>query len=241
MAAAAFFDLDKTLWPCVGEKAFAYHQLARGGISLKQFLKIISLQIRYDLHLIDGTETLKRKILWELFGGELSEPCLEVYEQLFNKKLSRAFFPEMIEQIERHREAGDKIIIVSATIDFIALPAAAFLKADHCYATVLETRQGLFSGDVLGPIPFGKAKARIVQDYARLNGIDLGQCHAYGDHWEDRHMLEVVGHPVAVNPEPKLLRHAQQNNWKTQVFTASAFAKFSNARKLMPKILGKSS
>ncbi|ENN84648.1 HAD family hydrolase [Rhizobium freirei PRF 81] len=241
MPAAAFFDLDKTLWSCVGEKVFAYHQLAQGGINLKQFLKIISLQLRYDLHMIDGTETLKRRILSELFAGESVRPCLDVYDQLFQAKLSRAFFPDMLGQIDRHREAGDKIVIVSATIDFIALQVADYLKADECYATVLETRQGQFSGEVRGPIPFGRAKALIVQDYAHRNGIALDQCHAYGDHWEDRHMLKLVGNPVAINPDAKLMRHAKQNNWETRVLAPSKYAGFSYAKRFMPKRIGKSS
>lgn len=234
MAAVAFFDLDKTLWPCVGEKAFAYHQLACGGITLRQFLKIISLQIRYDLHLIDGTETLKRKILEELFGGEMAAPCLQVYSRLFQQELRRAFFPEMLDLIEQHRQAGDRIVIVSATIDFIAQPAADFVQADDCFSTVLEIRDERFSGAVLGPIPFGQAKARIVEDYARRHGIDLGQCHAYGDHWEDRHMLGVVGHPVVVNPDPKLLRHAELNGWHVRALGKARFANFRYARKLTP-------
>lgn len=215
---AAFFDLDRTLWPCVGEKAFAYHQFVRGGLRIRQLLKVLSLQLRYDLHLIDGSETLKRRILAELFSGQLVAPCVEAYDHFFAKRLSQAFFPEMLAQIDRHRAAGDRIVIVSAAIDFIVAPVAAHLAADACYATALETREGVFSGAVTGPIPFGKAKARIVRDYAQRNGLDLGQCHAYGDHWEDRHMLEVVGFPIAVNPERKLLQHARKRNWKTQVF-----------------------
>lgn len=234
MAAVAFFDLDKTLWPCVGEKAFAYHQLACGGISLKQFLKIISLQIRYDLHLIDGTETLKRKILEDLLRGEPSAPRFAAYAQLFHQKLSRALFPEMLALVEQHRHAGDRVVIVSAALDFIARPVAEFLQADDCYSTVLEISDGCFSGDVLGPIPFGKAKARIAEEYACRHGMDLGHCHAYGDHWEDRHMLAVVGHPVAVNPESKLLRHAEQNGWAIRVPGKTRFANFRYARKLAP-------
>jgi len=219
MPAAAFFDLDKTLWPYVGEKAFAYHQLARGIISLKQLLKILGLQIRYDLHLIDGTETLKRKILHELFSNELVDPCLSEYNDLFVKKLTRAFFPEMLDRIQRHRDAGHKIVMISATIDFIALPAATFLQADECYSTILETRNGCFTGEVCGSIPFGEAKAKLVRDYTGRNGIDLKNCYAYGDHWADRHMLAVVGNPVAVNPDRRLRKFAQQNNWKTEIFT----------------------
>jgi HAD superfamily hydrolase (TIGR01490 family) len=218
VAGAAFFDLDRTLWPCAGEKAFAYHLFASGGIRIKQLLKVLSLQIRYDLNLIDGSETLKRRILSELFSDQLVNPCLDAYRQFFAERLSKAFFPEMLKQIEQHRAAGDKIVIVSAAIDVVVAPVAEYLAADECYATTLETREGVFSGVVTGSIPFGKAKARIVEEYALRHGIELDQCHAYGDHWEDRHMLEVVGFPVAVNPERKLLRHARKKSWRTQTF-----------------------
>jgi len=240
MPAAAFFDLDKTLWDCVGEKAFAYHQLMRGGISLKQFFKIISLQLRYDLHMIDGAGTLKRQILRELFSGESVSPCVDIYEELFDAKLSKAFFPGMLAQIERHREAGDKIVIVSATIDFIALKAGDYLKVDECHATVLETNGDQFSGEVRGSIPFGEAKAKIVKDYAERNNIELDQCHAYGDHWQDRHMLEIVGNPVAINPDAKLSRHAKARNWETRIFTSSKDHGFRHARTFIPKVIGKS-
>lgn len=240
MPGAAFFDLDKTLWPCVGEKAFAHHQLVRGGISLKQFLKIISLQIQYDLHLIDGTETLKRKILLELFSGEFVAPCLKMYEQLFHDALSRMFFPDMLDQIDRHRQAGDRIVIVSATIDFIASPAAAFLKADDCYATVLETHQGLFSGNVLGAIPFGSAKAKIVRDYVERNGLEPRECYAYGDHWQDRHMLEAVGNPVVINPDSRLKRHAREKNWETRFCASPKLNGFGHAKRFIQRQMGKS-
>ena len=218
MAAAAFFDLDKTLWPCVGEKAFARHQFSAGRIGIKQLLKVLSLQVRYDLNLIGGSETLKRRILAELFSGQLVTPCLDEYRHFFVQRLRQAFFPEMLEQIDRHRTAGDHIVIISAAIDVVVSPVAEYLAADECFATALETREGVFSGVVTGSIPFGQTKARLVQEYALRHGIDLDQCHAYGDHWEDRHMLEIVGFPVAVNPERKLLRHARKKNWRTQVF-----------------------
>lgn len=220
MSAAAFFDLDKTLWPCVGEKAFAYHQFSTGGLEIKQLVRVLSLQLRYDLNLIDGSETLKRQILSELFSGQLVSPCIDSYSAFFTKRLRKAFFPAMLDRIRRHRAAGDRIVIISAAIDVVVLPVAEYLAADDCFSTALETREGVFSGAVTGAIPFGKAKAALVKEYALRHGLALERCHAYGDHWEDRHMLELVGFPVAVNPERKLLRHARQHNWSTQVIKA---------------------
>lgn len=217
---AAFFDLDRTLWPCVGEKAFAYNQLAEGRISVGQLLRVLALQLRYDLHLIGSAESVKRRMLSELFSGVPVGPCLEAYDTFFAGRLRQALFPGMLDLVARHRADGDRIVLVSAAIDVVAAPVAAHLAADDCYATALEVRDGVFSGEVTGPIPYGHAKARIVQDYATRHGLDLRRCHAYGDDWEDRHMLGAVGFPTAVNPEPRLRRHARTENWRIQVFKA---------------------
>jgi HAD superfamily hydrolase (TIGR01490 family) len=217
---AAFFDLDKTLWPCVGEKAFAIHHFARGDLALGKLVKVLITQLRFDQHKIGGADALKRQVLAEIFSGLTVAHCLESYDELFSKRLRQAFFPEMVERIERHRAAGDRIVIVSAAIDIVASPVAAHLRADDYFATNLEVLGDTYSGVVTGLIPFGEAKARIVEDYAREHGLDLSRCHAYGDHWEDRHMLEVVGFPNAVNPQRKLLKHARMKNWKTQSFNA---------------------
>jgi len=239
MPSAAFFDLDKTLWACVGEKAFAHRQLAIGGINLRQFSKIIVLQLRYDLHLIDGIESMKRRAIRELFARQNIEKCIDAYEKLFHDKLCISFFSDMLSQIDRHRQAGDRIVIVSAAIDFIALTAANYLQADDCYATILETRHGQFSGEVKGSIPFGKVKAKIVQDYALQHNLDLKRCHAYGDHWEDRHMLNLVGNPVAINPDTKLMHHARQHGWETRILTPPKYTGHSHATRFTPRITGK--
>ncbi|MGZ4976965.1 MAG: HAD family hydrolase [Methylobacter sp.] len=217
MRSAAFFDLDKTLWACSGEKAFAGHQFRRGKLGITQLGGVVYQYLRYELGLIDDIDTLKRRVLRALFAGEAVAPCIEVYSAHFRQQLSRELFPEMLDCVKNHQQAGDKIVIVSAALDFIVSPVAELLQADDCFAIRLEVTDHLFSGEVLGPIPYGQAKAAIVRDYANQHGLDLAQCHAYGDHWEDRYMLSAVGRPVAVNPDRRLAQLAQRQQWQTLV------------------------
>lgn len=215
MSAAAFFDLDKTLWACSGEKAFAGHQFRRGKLGISQLGDVVYQYLRYELGLIDDIDTLKRRVLRTLFAGEAVAPCIEVYNAHFHRQLSQSLFPKMLDCVKSHQRAGDKIVIVSAALDFIVAPVAEILEADDWFAIKLEVTGHLFSGEVLGPIPYGQAKASIVKNYADRHGLDLTQCHAYGDHWEDRHMLGAVGHPVAVNPDRRLAQLAQRQQWQT--------------------------
>jgi len=217
MRSAAFFDLDKTLWTCSGEKAFAGHQFRRGKLGISQLGAVVYQYLRYELGLIDDINTLKRRVLRALFAGEAVAPCIEVYNAQFRQHLSRSLFPEMLDCVKNHQSAGDKIVIVSAALDFIVSPVAELLQADDWFAIRLEVSNHLFSGEVLGPIPYGQTKAAIVKNYADQHGLDLTQCHAYGDHWEDRYMLSAVGRPVAVNPDRRLAQLAQRQQWQTLV------------------------
>lgn len=213
--AAAFFDLDKTLWACSGEKAYASRQFRLGTLSASQLAEIVGQYLRYELGLIGDIDTLKRRVLNSLFADVAAVPCIETYNDYFHTHLSQLLFPDMLARVERHRAAGDKIVIVSAALDFIAAPVADRLGADRCYATKLEIAGRHFTGQVRGRIHYGLAKADIVEQYAAEQGLDLAECHAYGDHWEDRHMLGAVGHPVAVNPDRRLARLARSRQWRT--------------------------
>ncbi|MGZ5026941.1 MAG: HAD family hydrolase [Methylobacter sp.] len=217
MSSAAFFDLDKTLWACSGERAFAAYQFRQGKLSMAQLANVIYQYCGYELGLIEDVDILKRSVIKTLFTGEAAAPCIELYTAHFHRQLSALLFPEMIERVRGHRQAGDKVVIVSAALDFIASPVAELLNADQCFATELEIVGHTFSGDVSGLIHYGEAKASVVKDYADKHGLDLAQCHAYGDHWEDRHMLAIVGKPVAVNPGRRLARLARDRQWTTLV------------------------
>jgi HAD superfamily hydrolase (TIGR01490 family) len=217
MTAAAFFDLDKTLWACSGEKAFAGLEFRRGKLGAAQLAGVLYQYFRYELGLIGDVDTLKRHVLRSLFAGEEVGSCLEVYAEHFYAHLSGLLYPDMLARACHHKNNGDKIVIVSAALDFIAAPVAELINADRCFATELEIIGQHFSGQVRGPIHYGENKAAIIKGYAAEHGLDLSQCHAYGDHWEDRHMLAAVGCPVAVNPDRRLARLAQSRQWPTLV------------------------
>jgi hypothetical protein len=72
---------------------------------------------------------------------------------------------------------------------------------------------GRYTGDLAGPFCYGQGKAEILRDLAEREGYDLSACYAYSDSVSDLPMLEAVGHPVAVNPEPELRDLAEERGW----------------------------
>ena len=67
----------------------------------------------------------------------------------------------------------------------------------------------MYTGELAGPFCYGQGKVEAMEEIARWDGLDLGQCYAYSDSASDLPMLEAVGHPVAVNPDASLARHAR--------------------------------
>ena len=78
---------------------------------------------------------------------------------------------------------------------------------------------GVYTGELDGPFCYGPGKVEAMLELARWEGLDLGQCYAYSDSPSDLPMLSAVGHPVAVNPDGKLERHARANGWPVVVFS----------------------
>jgi hypothetical protein len=77
----------------------------------------------------------------------------------------------------------------------------------------------VYTGELDGPFCYGPGKVEAMLEIARWEGLDLGQCYAYSDSHSDLPMLSAVGHPVAVNPDGKLERHARVNGWPVVVFS----------------------
>ena len=82
-----------------------------------------------------------------------------------------------------------------------------------------EVVDGTYSGALAGPFVYGAGKVTAMEEIARWDGLDLTQCYAYSDSASDLPMLQAVGHPVAVNPDGKLERHARANGWPIVIFS----------------------
>jgi HAD superfamily phosphoserine phosphatase-like hydrolase len=133
------------------------------------------------------------------------------------------FFAQAIERVAWHGRQGHEIVLVSGTLDPLARGAARALEAGlaacgiavtiRVFATLLEERDGMWTGRILGKAMSGEAKARAAKGFAKDRGLDLKRCYAYGDSLNDRWLMESVGWPVAVNPSNDLRSIARNERW----------------------------
>ncbi len=122
---------------------------------------------------------------------------------------------DVLDRVRQHREKGDHVILLSGTFEPLAVALTDWVGADVALGMRLEIRDGRCTGRTLPPLPQGRGKLERLQMYLRETGLqcDLNAAHAYADSQSDLPVLEAVGHPVAVYPDPVLARVAQERGW----------------------------
>ncbi len=133
-----------------------------------------------------------------------------VRDQLGDALLRRAF-PQALRRVRAHRAAGHRTVLITGTVDVLVQPLATLF--DEVVASRLHAVDGRYSGFLESPPLVGEARAAWLRRYAAAAGASLPDSYAYGDSYSDRPLLEVVGHPAAVNPDPHLYRHARARRW----------------------------
>ena len=118
-----------------------------------------------------------------------------------------------VRRIRAHRSRGDRVVLVTGALDFLVEPLAHL--ADELVAARLVERRGAFTGELAEPPLSADGRASLAARLAAEHGVDLADCHAYGDSVSDLPLLELVGHPVAVNPDFRLAREARRRGWST--------------------------
>ena len=133
---------------------------------------------------------------------------------------SRHLFQEARDQVNRHREQGHKVVLLTGGLFEMVVPLGELLQADEVMASRCGVSAGRFTGELSsGPLS-GTAKAEAAEAWATQSGVDLSESYAYADDMSDLPLLELVGHPVAVNPERRLEKLARSRGWPVRHWTS---------------------
>jgi HAD superfamily hydrolase (TIGR01490 family) len=129
---------------------------------------------------------------------------------------------EAVRRIRAHRRHGDRVVLMTGALDFL-VDSLRHL-GDELVAARLVERLGRFTGELAEPPLTADGRASLAARLAAEQGLDLADCHAYGDSIADLPLLELVGHPHAVNPDFRLGREARRRGWPVEEWTTERVA-----------------
>lgn len=220
--AAAFFDLDRTL--IAGSSAFVFGHAAwsHGMMPTRDLVSDASkaIQFRFTGASDEKANAVRDRILEAIKGATVDELMAlgsDVIPRLLDdvRKESQGF-------IDLHTEAGRDTYMVTASPIEIVASLSDELGMTGAIATVAETVDGVYTGELSEPFCYGPAKADAIRRVAEREGYDLALCYGYSDSLSDLPMLELVGHPVAVNPDGGLEAVARTRGWPIVEFSRTA-------------------
>lgn len=213
MRPAAFFDLDKTILAKSSSLAFARPLFAGGVIGRTAVLKSAYAQFVYLTSGADHDQMEKmREYMQALCEGWDVETVKQIVADTLEEVVDPIIYAEATELIASHQEAGRDVIVISSSGTEVVEPICERLGVDRAVGTQLEIIDGKYSGEILF-YAYGEGKAEAMRDLAAEFGYDLTRSYAYTDSHTDLPMLEVVGNPVAVNPDDELRAIAEERDW----------------------------
>ncbi|TFC52529.1 MULTISPECIES: HAD family phosphatase [unclassified Cryobacterium] len=212
--AIAFFDVDNTLL----RGASLYH-LGVGAwrmrfISLADILAFGWNQTRFLAVGEDGVDMARLRMrAMDIITGHTRDELVGLSHDIFDSRLIHRLWPETVAVAHAHLKAGREVWLVTATAQEVADVIAERLDLTGALGTKLATVDGIFTGQLVDGICHGSRKAVVARGLAEDRGIDLALCWAYSDSHNDIPLLELVGNPVAVNPDTTLRRYALARGW----------------------------
>ena len=136
-----------------------------------------------------------------------------IHQQFMHTTVIPMIAPKTQALLKQHRDAGDILVIVTATNDFVTGPIADYLAIPHLIATQAQMLNGRYTGKLKGLPCFQAGKIDKLKAWIEVHNYSIDGAYFYSDSHNDIPLLALVDKPVAVDPDATLKAHALANNW----------------------------
>lgn len=210
----AFYDFDGTLVSSnvVTRYAFfARHHASRieAGWRYGKVLAGVPLWLGLDA----VSRRLFNEVFFRQYRGLRHDWLVSQSEALFEQEIRPKVFAGAPGLLERDREQGHRLVLVSGGFDFDLAPFVREFGFDDLISNRLEFDNGVATGRVIAPLLAEEEKVRAILRYCAEYNVEAACSKAYSDSFSDLPMLEAVGLPAAVNPDRRLRRIAVERGW----------------------------
>lgn len=230
----AFFDMDLTIIGANTGKLWIRDAFSRGELGVLTLARLMFAVARYRLGVMDPGPLMTQAI--RSLGGVREDAFALRSRRFFDKAVRPHILPLAVERIRAHEAQGHAIALLSASTNYVVGPLAVHLGVEHALCTRLVVADGHLTGEVVEPLCYGVGKLAIAQQFADARGVRMQDAWFYTDSIHDLAVLEGVGHPVAVHPDPRLERIARRRGWPVlDFFGPSASRERANVADLKDK------
>jgi HAD superfamily hydrolase (TIGR01490 family) len=206
----AFFDMDYTLLDTSSGLLYVKYLRQTGRIESRLLLRVAWWSLLYKLSLIDIAKAMPKMSVYARHTR--ASETLAQSRMWFKDMVASHLNPSAIEKIQWHQSQGHRVVVISASTQFAVQPVAEHLGVDFL-CTWLAVDGDQLTGAIVEPACYGEGKVYWARQYATDHTAQLSDGYFYSDSLSDRPLLEIVGHPIAVNPDPRLKRLAHQRGW----------------------------
>jgi HAD superfamily hydrolase (TIGR01490 family) len=214
-AIIAFFDMDYTVLDTSSGLEYVKHLREQKRIGTRLLLHIAWWTLLYKVSAVDMNRAVPKLLS---YVDEVSATRLMADSHTWvDQKLKAHIAPRAVELIQAHRQQEHRVVLISASTQFAVQPVAEQLNIDFICSQLVVVDDRM-TGDVVEPPCYGAGKITWAQHYADKHNAALSTAYFYTDSHSDQPLLEIVGHPVAVNPDARLKRMAQKRGWPIEKF-----------------------
>lgn len=213
----AFFDLDRTLLPVNSAWLWMRYELERGFLSWRQVAYASAWLTAYHLGIASLETPLRQAIA--IYMGSAVTDLRDRTRDFYDRQLAGGYRPGALRALDEHRNLGDAVVLLTTSSTYLSELVSEELELDAYLCNAFEEDdRGCLTGHALEPLCYGQGKVAAAAAYAAERGCGLVDCTFYSDSLSDLPMLDAVGHPVVVDPDPRLRSVARRRGWPTMVW-----------------------
>jgi len=213
----AIFDLDNTLLAGDSDYLWGEFLVERGIVDGESYRR--ANEHFYELYragCLDIAEFLHFAL--KPLADHPPEMLYRWREEFIEERIKPILLPAAFAAVEKHRQAGDLLMVITATNRFITEPIVKLYGIEHLIATTPEFRDGRYTGNFEGTPCFQEGKVKRLDEWMDDNDHNLLDSWFYSDSHNDLPLLQRVSNPVAVDPDATLSRYAEENGWPVVSF-----------------------
>ncbi len=208
----ALFDLDNTLLAGDSEHAWGEFLVEVGAVDEEAFrAENDRLYERYIAGTLDIRESIRHQV--KPLVENAPEKLRHWREEFIKKRIEPVITPAALALVDEHRAAKDDLAIITASNSFVTRPIADRFGIETLLAIELERVDDRYTGRALGTPTFREGKVSRLREWLLERDLSLDGGYFYSDSLNDLPLLRLVDNPVAVNPDPVLLAHAEAAGW----------------------------